>query len=157
MTASLFSFGVETQEEVLGVGLVKLNGTTVKQLVHVTGSLLAQSAKINSLEVLGDANLSDSTVSGSSRIVGLLRSQNTVFEGPLTICSLRAIFQGSKIASLTVKKDDGYKGKQIVELKKRSSIEGPILFESGKGEVHVYPGSRVFGSVTGGKIVKKAS
>jgi hypothetical protein len=30
------------------------------------------------------------------------------------------------------------------------------VFESGKGEVLVYPGSQVLGQVTGGKIIKKS-
>jgi len=40
-------------------------------------------------------------------------------------------------------------------LKQRTVVDGPIVFESGKGEVHVYAGSQVLGTVTGGKVVKK--
>jgi hypothetical protein len=155
LQAGLSKFGAETVDQIHAAGLVKLNGTTVRNLVQVSGSLLAQSARLSSLEVAGEANFTNSTISGPSTIIGGLRAQGTTFQSHLHLATQRATFTNSTLASITVRKDDACKGKQILELKQNSTVNGPIHFESGKGEVHLYPGSHAYGPLTGGKLIKK--
>jgi len=149
------NLGAHTFEKIVSQGLLKLHNTTVTQSIRVNGTLIAQAARLSSLDLMGEASLFDSIVSQPCSIVGTLRSQNTTFLGPLTLGAQKAFFSGSRVGAITVRKDLSYKGKQLIELKQRTVVDGPIVFESGKGEVHVYPGSQVLGTVTGGKVVKK--
>ena len=78
-----------------------------------------------------------------------------MFQKNITLLTQKAVFTASKLEGITVRKDGACKGKQVLELKQGTIVNGPIVFESGKGEVVIYPGSQVLGSVTGGKIVRK--
>ncbi len=148
-------YGEVTLDELDGFGLVKLNGTTVSN-VHLTGSLITQYADIGSLNIIGEANLKDSTIQKGGTILGSLQAVRTTFKGPITILSQKALFTASKLEGITVQVDNGFKGKQIVELKQGTLINGPIHFDSGRGEVIIFPGCQVLGPVTGGKIVRKS-
>jgi hypothetical protein len=149
------SLGAHVFEKIVSNGLLKLHNTTVTQSIRVNGTLIAQAARLNSLDLSGDGSLSDTIVSEPCVIVGALRTQNCTFHGPLTLGVQKAHFSGSKVGAITIRKDLSYKGKQLIELKQRTVVDGPITFESGRGEVHVYPGSQVLGAVTGGKVIKK--
>lgn len=148
------SYGSVNLEAIHGVGQVKLNGTTVAQL-HLTGSLIASSAQIGSLDVSGEVNLSDSQVKNQATITGYLRAQKTTFERPIFLALQRAVFTHSKMQGVTVRQNMGFKGKQVLELRQNTTIQGPVVFEGGKGEIHLYSGSKVIGEVTGAKILQK--
>lgn len=149
------SFGNEKIESLTGTGLVKLNGTEIENQLQVTGSLIAHDAEIGFLDILGEANLTRSHIKNGASVLGQIQAIRSTFEKPLTILSQRAVFRESKLKEIIVKQDDGYRGKQIIELRQRTIVDGPIHFESGKGEVQIFPGSQVLGVVSGGKIVKK--
>lgn len=149
------ALGEQTYETVDCQGILKLNGSTIKKNLQVTGSLIATFANIQALDVSGEVNLRSSTIAEKSSISGYLRAQSTHFKAPITINGRKAVFTNSQLSSITVKEEHGFKAKQIIELKQNSIVDGSIQFDSGKGEVHVYPGSRINGSVTGGKIIKK--
>jgi hypothetical protein len=149
------SLGGEVFDTVTSSGLLKLNGTRIHQRLHVSGSLLAQSARMGALEVYGEANLSQSTVTQPSTIVGYLRAQGTHFEAPLTLGAHKAVFTACHINSITIRKEEGFKAKQIIELKQKTIVNGDITFESDRGEVYLYPGSQVLGKIIGGKLVRK--
>lgn len=149
------SLGGETFDTITSSGLLKLNGTRIQQMLQVSGSLLAQSARLGALEVYGEANLSQSTVNRPSTIIGYLRAQGTHFEAPLTLGAAKAVFTSCRIDSITVRKEEGHKAKQTLELKQGTIVNGNITFESDRGEVCIYPGSQVLGKVIGGKIIRK--
>lgn len=148
-------FDSTSVEAIEGSGLIKLQGTTVLQTVHVSGSLLSQNGNIGSLDVMGDVHLTDTHVKGGGTVMGSMHALRSTIEAPLILFVQRATFIRSKLAGITVKQDNGFRGKQILELKSGTLVDGPIHFESGKGEIFLYPGSQVLGTVTGGKIVKK--
>lgn len=152
---TLGNYGTETLESLEGNGLMKLNGTSITNKLHVAGSLIAKDATIGILDIMGDANICDSTIKKPSTIVGSLQVSRTTFEQPLTILSPKALFTASHLESITVQKDLSFKGKQVIELKQRSIVNGPIHFESGKGEVLLFSGSKVLGPVTGGQVIKR--
>jgi len=87
--------------------------------------------------------------------MGQIQAVRSTFEKPITILSQKAVFTESKLKEITVKQDSAFKGKQIIELRQRTIVDGPIHFESGRGEVQIFPGSQVLGIVSGGKIIKK--
>lgn len=137
------------------MGQLKLSGTTVRQRLRVEGSLFTQSAQLGIVEVYGEANLKNSTVSSSFESVGYVKAEKTTFQGPVTLGGIKAVFSHSKIPSIVFRKDGSFKGKQVIELKHKTIVDGPIVFESGKGEVHCYPGCQVLGPIKGGKLMKK--
>jgi len=148
--------GNETFENLKSSGVLKLNGTTVKQLLEIQGCLIAQAVKLGSLEATGEVNLTNSQIMHPSTINGYLRAQGTTFKSPLTLGLYKAVFTASKIlGGMTIQRQEAFKGKQVIELKQGTVVEGPIVFESGKGEVHLYPGSKVYSSVEGGKLIRK--
>ncbi len=151
------NFGSETLDSLQGAGLVKMYGTTVVNLVQVSGSLITKNAQIGSLEITGEANLTGTTVHGGGNVAGSLQMVSSTFNQSLTLTSQKAVFTASHLEGIKVLQDMGYKGKQILELRKGTIVNGPIEFQSGKGEVQVFPGSLVLGEVTGGKIVKKSN
>ncbi len=150
------SAGQETFENLKSSGVLKLNGSTIKNLLEVQGCLIAQAAKLGSIEALGEVNLTNSVISQASTITGYLRAQKTTFKGPLTLSLYKAVFTASKVlGNITIQRQEAFKGKQVIELKQGTIVEGSILFESGKGEVHLYPGSKVYSSIEGGKLIRK--
>lgn len=149
-------YGAVTLDAIEGSGLVKLNGTSVLNNLHLTGSLVAQNAVIGSLDIMGEANLTETTVKNGGSIMGSLQAVRSIFLENIKILSQKAVFTSCRLEGITVQQDRSFKGKQIVELKQGTIINGPVHFESGKGEVIVFPGCQVLGVVTGGKIVKKS-
>lgn len=155
VTPGLSNFGAETYETIDVSGLARLNGTTVRTLTQIRGSLLAQYARLSSLEVNGEANLNHTVISGPATVVGTLRTQNTTISGPLTLDTQKAYLTSTKLQSITVRKDASLKGKQVLELRQGTQVHGPIIFESGRGEVYLDPSSKLHGSITGGRAIKK--
>lgn len=147
------SLGKKIIEELHSTGVLKLNGTTVHNL-DVQGSLIATSAELGELQVMGEANLRESRITSDCAIFGYLRAQDTTFEGVLTLNANKAFFTHCKLNSIIIRREEGFKGKQIIELKQGCIVDGPIAFESGKGEVHLY-GGKLNGSITGGKLIRK--
>ncbi len=160
LAATLFAsgggnYGKEKLESLNATGLVRLNGTEVSDALHITGSLICRNAQIGSLDVQGEANLTETTVLKGVSVMGLIQAIRSTFKEPITILSQRAVFTASTLEGITVKKDSAYKGKQIIELRQGTIVNGPIEFESGKGEVIIFSSSQVLGTVKGGKIIKK--
>ncbi|HSX11733.1 MAG TPA: hypothetical protein VLF94_08470 [Chlamydiales bacterium] len=149
------NYGAEVVDSVQTTGLVRLNGTSVANAVQVTGSLITLNAHIGTLDITGEANLTGTIVKNSSTIMGSLQTIRSTFEQSITILTQKAVFTASHLEGITVQQDSGFKGKQVLELKQGSVIHGPVHFESGKGEIVLYPGCKVLGPITGGKIVKK--
>lgn len=148
-------YGKETLESLNGAGLIKLNGTTITNDLHFNGSLITKEAQIGSLDVMGEANLNQTTIHKASTIMGSLQATQSKFLQPITILSQKTLFTSCKLQGITVRKDDSYKGKQTIELKQGTIVDGPIHFESGKGEVILSSSSQVLGPITGGKVIKK--
>ena len=149
------SAGYETFDNLKSAGVLKLSGSTVKHLLEVQGCLIAQAAQLESIDIHGEANLTDTFVSGPSTVTGYLRAQGSTFKSLLTLSTHKAVFTASKLNSITIQRQEAFKGKQIIELKQGTIVEGPIRFESGKGEVHLYPGSKLYAPIEGGKLIRK--
>jgi hypothetical protein len=154
--SGIHSYGVVTLDTIQGAGLVKLNGTSVQNALQLTGSLIANNAEIGSIEVSGEANLTDTTIHKGGFITGSLRAVRSSCQQPLILLTQKAVFTASRFDSLTFRQDSAFKGKQTLELKQGTIINGSVVFEGGKGEIILFPGSQVLGPITGGKIIRKS-
>ena len=149
------NYGTETIESLQVSGLAKLHGTTITHTLQVTGSLISLYAHLNTVEIVGEANLTDTHVEKEATITGSLQAVRSTFDRHLNLLTQKAVFTNCKAKSLLIRQDGAFKGKQIVELKQGTIINDSIVFEGGKGEIHLYPGSQILGPVTGGKVIRK--
>ena len=148
------NYGEVTLESLEILGTIKLNKTTISKVLKVTGNLVATSAHLNEIEAEGDIKLNDTTLDSKVIITGSLQAQDSHFHQLLTFTGQKALFSGCSLSSIAVRRDASFKAKQVIELKK-TVVDGSIVFEGGNGEVILYPGSKIRGSVTGGKISYK--
>jgi len=149
------SYGEVTLESLELLGTIKLNGTTVSKLLKVTGNLIANSAHLHEVEAEGDVKLNHSVLESQVRITGSLQADDSEFCQPLIFIGQKALFSKCKLAGITVRRDASFRAKQVIELKNQTIIEGSIVFEGGNGVVFLFPGSKIHGSVTGGKLSYK--
>ena len=137
------------------LGTVKLNGTTVSKLLKVTGNLVAQSATLNQVEVEGDARLTDTILEQQMSITGSFQASGSKFRNPVSFTGQKILFSKCTLSGITIQRDAAFRAKQIIELKDKTVIDGPVVFEGGNGEILLYPGSKILGSISGGKIIYK--
>jgi hypothetical protein len=149
------NYGAETLESLQVSGLAKLNGTTITNDLHITGSLISLYAHLNHFEIIGEANLTDTKVDKEGSIIGSIQAVRSTFLQKLNLLTQKAVFTNCKIQSLAIRQDNAFKGKQVLELKQGTIVNGSIVFEGGKGEILLYPGSQILGSVTGAKVIRK--
>lgn len=155
-TAGIHQYGNTELDSLDSVGLIKLNRTSILKQLRLTGSLIAQGAKIGSLDISGEANLTDTTIENGGNVIGSFQATRSTLKKNLTVLSQKILITASNLESITIRQDSGFKGKQILELRQGTIINGSVHFESGKGEVLIFPGSQVLGNVTGGKIIRKS-
>lgn len=148
------TYGKETVEKVQANGLVKLNGTKVTKHLQVNGSLKAENAQIEEMQVNGQATLDHCLIKQKSNVCGALIATDSRFEDELSVSSERAVFDACELTSLHILRVRGYCGVQVVELKAKTKIDGPITFDGGKGEVIADSDTKISGRVIGGKIRK---
>ena len=157
LVTGISNYGSETLDSLEGTGLIKLNGTSITRSVQLTGSLITNNAQVGTIHIIGEANLTGTTVQNDASVAGSLQATRSVFKKALSLHSQKAVFTASKLEGITIHKDAALKNKQVIELKQGTIVNGAVHFESGKGEIIVHPGCQVLGPVTGGKIVKKSS
>jgi hypothetical protein len=149
------AYGAETLESLQVAGLTRLNGTTITGNLQVTGSLISLYAHLGSLEITGEANFTDTNIEKACTIIGSIQAVRTTFREPITLLTQKGVFTASKLEAITVRQDASFKGKQILELRQGTIVNGPVAFESGKGEIILQSGSQVKGAITGAKVVRK--
>ncbi|MBA2649874.1 MAG: hypothetical protein H0U75_09845 [Legionella sp.] len=138
-----------TVDNLLGNGMVTVNGTTVSGATIVNGVLNAENANFNLLEVNGSASLIQSTINNAASIKGSLNASSTKFESTLEIFSSETRFINSKVVSdLRIGHTDSKK--QVVYLDNFSEVSGNIIFEDEDGEVIMRGQSKIGGKVIGG-------
>ena len=148
------TYGAEVVEEIQANGYVKLNGTTVTTYLQVNGRLEAENSQIEKMQVNGQATIHHCLIKQKSIICGALIAKNSTFTDELSISSEKVTLDSCSLTSLHILKVGGYFGVQIVELKGSTQINGPIIFQSGNGEVIADPNCEIIGGVIGGKIRK---
>lgn len=148
------TYGKETVEEIQANGFVKLDGTRVTDPLQVNGRLKAEDAQIEEMQINGQATLDRCLVKQKSVVCGALVATNSKFADELSVSSERVVFNSCALTSLHILRVGGYQGVQVVELRGKTRIDGPITFDSGNGEVIADPDTEITGGVIGGKIRK---
>jgi hypothetical protein len=141
------SYGKETVNSIQANGSVLLEGTKVLGTVNVNGNLDADEAAIGNLHVNGQVGLTNCLVSNQSVINGSLSAENSKFQGEISISSQKVLLRTCSIDSLKVREVVGYKGVQVVDLRSGTKVAGPLVVDSGNGEVWLSSSSEVNGPV----------
>lgn len=149
------SYGKETLAAIQANGSVILEGTQVLGSVKVNGSLQADQAVIDSLQINGKADLKSCLIKNSADINGSLMANNTEFLHELSVASEKITLIKYSANALIVRPVEGFKGAQIIDLRSGTKVNGPIVVESGNGEIWLSSNSVASGKITGTKIVKK--
>ncbi|MCL5261051.1 MAG: hypothetical protein M1561_05170 [Gammaproteobacteria bacterium] len=156
-------------DNILRLGLVMLNGTTVTDYVNVTGSLIAHQAEIKRINCLGKLTLDDSLITGSVeaigpakisasklektfKIVGALDVTDTTFSNTIDATALEITLQNTQCKNIDMHGNEVRQ--QKIYLKDYSIVSGDIIFASGNGLVILCDGSEVLGKVIGGRVIK---
>lgn len=145
----------ETIDSVHGNGSVILEGTHVRGLVIVNGSLSAEEAVIGELQVNGQVEMKNCVVNKTSFINGSLNADNTKFQDELSVAAQKIVLRSCLMNALTLREVGGYDGVQVIDLRSGSRVNGPITVESGNGEVWLSSGSEISHEIVGAKVIKK--
>lgn len=150
-------YGKVTVDTIQGNGKIELEGTKVVDLVVVNGSLNAVESNINILQVNGQVQLTNCLVKNTANISGLLNAHNTEFQKELSVASQKIVLKNCSVDSLTVRALNGYDGKQVVELRGKTIVTGPIIVESGDGEIWGFSECEILDQdqIQGAIIIKK--
>lgn len=151
------SYGKETVQSLDIVGSVSLEGTIVKKLAKVVGSLTAQGAQIEQLDAVGNISLTDTTINKRSSLVGKVNFYDCNVKQDLSICSDNIFISGSHVSTIYVPLlNTGYEGTQTLQLSNGTVVEGSVIFEGKNGMLVLEPGSRVLGSIEGASDSKQS-
>ena len=149
-------YGKEFLDSIQGNGTVILEGTKVSGLVQVNGSLNAEESAINSLQVNGQTNLHNCVITNTAIVNGSLDADNTKFQNLLSVATQKTILRMCSVDSLIIREVSGYTGKQVVDLRSGTNVKGPIVVESGNGEIWISSNSEISeAQVSGAKVYRK--
>lgn len=150
------SYGKEVLSSLELQGAVKLHGTKIEEKTKVLGALIAHEALLKELDVTGDLQLFSSKIEGSTHAIGAFRAESCSFQETIYFSGKKASFSQSTLEKgIVFEKEFGFKGSQILELKNKSQVYGKILFEDGKGQVHLYPGVKLPSQIEGAEVIYK--
>ena len=149
------TYGTETVTTVKNNGCVTLNGTKVTEHLQVDGQLKAVNAQIEEMHVNGQATLDRCSISKKSAVCGSLIATLSQFADTLSVSSEKVVFNSCTLNALHIARVANQQGAQIIELKGKTKVNGPITFEAGNGEVIADPGCEIVGNLIGGKVRKQ--
>lgn len=160
-----------TQKKLYHSGMLELQSVTMDDAAVINGYLMAKNSTFKELTVNGQVQLENSKLTGPASIngqmqlknvdasapltvYGFLGARNSLFDALLTVTSTNIDLIDSNAQNINIEgvKDE----KQTLNLT-RTTVNGNIVFASGKGIVKIDPESSIKGKVSGGKIEKVAS
>ena len=148
-------YGKETVDAIQANGSVVLEETKILGTVSVNGSLNAEESAIGTLQVNGQADLKNCLINNTTIINGSLNAVNTNFQKELSVASQKIILGTCSVDSLIVREVNGYDGVQVIDLRSGTKITGPIIVESGNGEIWLSSNSEISDQVSGAKVYRK--
>lgn len=149
-------YGKETLSSIHGNGTVILEGTKISGLVQVNGNLKAEKSAINSLQVNGQTDLHDCVITNTTIVNGSLNADKTKFQNALSVASQKIVLRKCTVDTLTIREVSGYTGNQIVDLRSGTRVTGPIVVESGKGEIWISSNSEISeAQVSGAQVYRQ--
>lgn len=141
-------------ESLKGNGMVSVNGTTVRGITTVNGMLSADDASFSSIDINGNVTLYKCSVNDEAEIKGSLKASSTIFEKSLDIYSNYIRVVDTKIKN-NINVHHTNQPMQKIFLDNNSEVGGDIVFDDGNGTVFVSKGSKIVGTVIGGKVINK--
>lgn len=132
-----------------------LEGTEILGTVSVNGSLNAEESAIGSLQVNGQVDLKNCLINNTTTINGSLNAVNTKFQKELSVTSQKIILGTCSIDTLIVREVKGYDGTQVIDLRSGTKVTGPIIVESGNGEIWLSSNSEISDRVSEAKVYRK--
>lgn len=148
-------YGKETVDAIQANGSVVLEGTKVLGLVSVNGSLNAEESAIGNLHINGQVDLKNCLIDNTTTINGGLNADNTKFEKELSVASQKITLRTCSVDSLILREVTGYEGTQVIDLRSGTKVTGPIVVESGNGEIWLSSNSEITEQVSGAKVIRK--
>lgn len=145
----------ETIDCIQASGAVSLNGTRVLGSVNLNGSLSAEKSSIGSLQVNGHVNLNDCVIEQSTVINGSVVAQNTHFQSNLSVATQKIVLNSCSLHSLTIREVEGFIGMQTIEFLSDTTVAGPIVVESGNGQILVSSNSKISESQVSGAVIMR--
>lgn len=100
-------------------------------------------------------DLKNCVVNNRATITGSLMADKAKFKKELSVASQRITLRACSVDSLMIREVKGYEGLQLIDLCCGTKINGPIVVESGHGEIWLSSASEISGQVSGAQIVKK--
>lgn len=146
--------GQNQQENVDSQGFVQLNGTTVTNLLRVSGVLQADDATLNKITISGTSDLNNTTVRGACHVAGVMTASQSTFKQPVQLTTERANFVQCHLHALKV---NSSMKKPVITLTQSSQIQGDITFVGKRGTVKIDASSKLYGKVHNGTIVNISS
>jgi hypothetical protein len=140
---------------------IKVNGQAIlgknliiKEMMVVNGQLQASGATFESqLRTNGKSTFTECTLLGSSHFSGNLKAADSHFLSDIILVANESTFLNCQINNVVVRSLP-YVKSQTVYLSAGSVVTGDIIFEAGRGEVHMDKLSQVKGTIKGGKIIQ---
>jgi len=160
-TNGSFTATLVTVEETVGVnGRADLQSTHVKGTTSVNGVLRARRSHFDQDITLSCKDASFENCQVNSSIVvrpASLISGNTVYGMSDVVIIGRINYCATMINGRCI---DAHKMQsepllQVIDLSAGTRVSGNIIFEGGKGEVHISDASQIQGQVIGGEIIQK--
>ncbi len=139
----------KTFENLQVMGDAELENVQIIADATITGMLTAKKLIAKNLQVVGNAKLEQATIE-IAQITGMLDAKGCSIQD-LYLVAQTAMMDACKIKTITVKKVEGYKKPQILELN-NTQIEGDVTFQAGSGEVILKGDARIAGAIVGGAI-----
>lgn len=143
-------YGKETVSAIHCYGPTILAETTVKGPTSVVGPLKADNTTMQSMKVVGVANLTHSKVKANVQVTGLLNARHGFFSGDVLIASDRAVLSASQVqGSITVQAKHAH---PVIELYCGTRVTGGITFVGLAGVVKKSADSVIQGKVVNGTL-----
>lgn len=136
-------------------GDVRANDIVVSSPMTIIGSLYAGHGTFaSSVNLTGTIHCDTCLFNDKTFIVGNIKINNSEFAREITMTISNAFFSNSKLKDIHVMPTNDNNEEQAIYLKENTLAQN-IKFDSGKGVVFVSNGSRIMGTVTGGKIINQ--
>lgn len=148
-------YGKETIDTIQANGSVVLEGTKILDIVSVNGSLNAEESAIGSLQVNGQVDLKNCLINNTTTINGSLHADNTKFQKELSVASQKITLRTCSVSALTIREVNGHDRAQVIDLRSGTKVTGPIIVESGNGEIWLSSNSEISDQVSGAKVYRK--
>jgi hypothetical protein len=131
-------------------GPLTLKNITIANKLQVNGTLKAKNCKLNHMEINGTCKFTACSVDGPLSVNGYMRAFFTLFKS-IHLNSNKATFTQCLIDSITISPSSSQKVQHIY-LEQATKVFGDIIFESGRGLVHLKKNSTLSGQLIGGCI-----